>query len=72
MKKIAFPFLILLFLISSYQVTAQSEFSSTTIEIGVVVSDIEKSLEFYTNVIGMRKVGEFDVNEEFSKILSEI
>lgn len=68
MKKIIFSFLILLFLISSYQVSAQSEFSSTTIEIGVVVSDIEKSLDFYTNVIGMNKVGEFDVNEEFGKI----
>ena len=68
MKKIIFSFLILLFLISSYQVSAQSEFSSATIEIGVVVSDIEKSLDFYTNVIGMRKVGEFDVDKEFSKI----
>jgi len=68
MKKIIFPFLIFLFLISSFQVGAQSEFSSTTIEIGVVVSDIEKSLDFYTNVIGMTKVGEFDVDEEFSKI----
>lgn len=68
MKQITFYFLILLFLISSYQVTAQNEFSSATIEFGVVVSDIEKSLDFYTNVIGMRKVGEFDVNEEFGKI----
>ncbi len=68
MKKITFSFLILFFLTGSYQVSAQSEFSSTTIEFGVVVSDIEKSLDFYTNVIGMRKVGEFDVNEEFSKI----
>jgi len=68
MKKIFLPFLILLFLISNNQVTAQSEFSSTTIEFGVVVSDIEKSLDFYTNVIGMHKVGEFDINEEFGKI----
>jgi len=68
MKKIFFPFLILMFLISSFQVGAQSEFSSTTIEIGVVVSDIEKSLDFYTNVIGMQKVGEFDVDEKFGKI----
>ena len=68
MKKITFSFLILLFLIGSYQVSAQSEFSSTTIEFGVVVSDIEKALDFYTNVIGMSKVGEFDVDEEFSKI----
>ncbi|MBA7541688.1 hypothetical protein ES705_34004 [subsurface metagenome] len=67
MKQIIFLFLILLFLFSSHQVTAQSEFSSATIEIGVVVSDIGKSLDFYTNVIGMHKVGEFDVNEESGK-----
>ena len=30
---------------------AQSEFSSTTIGIGVVVSDLERSLDFYTDVI---------------------
>ena len=68
MKNITFPFLILLFLTGSYQVTAQSEFSSTTIEFGVVVSDIEKSLDFYTNVIGMSKVGGFDVDEKFGEI----
>ena len=68
MKKIIFSFLILLFLISSFKVGAQSEFSSATIEIGVVVSDIGKALDFYTNVIGMHKVGEFDVDKEFSKI----
>ena len=68
MKKIVFLFLILLFLTGSYQVTAQSEFSSATIEFGVVVSDIGKSLDFYTNVIGMTKVGEFDVDEEFGKV----
>ena len=47
---------------------AQSEFSSNLIGVGVVVSDIEKSLDFYLNVIGMTKTGEFDVNEEFGKI----
>jgi catechol 2,3-dioxygenase-like lactoylglutathione lyase family enzyme len=46
---------------------AQSEFSSTTIGIGVVVSDLEKSLDFYTDVIGLKKVGGFDVNEDFAK-----
>ena len=46
---------------------AQSEFSSTTIGIGVVVSDLDKSLDFYTDVIGLKKVGGFDVNEDFAK-----
>ena len=43
-------------------VRAQSEFSSATIGIGVVVSDLEKSLNFYTKVIGMKKTGEFDID----------
>jgi catechol 2,3-dioxygenase-like lactoylglutathione lyase family enzyme len=46
---------------------AETEFSSSTIGIGVVVSNLEQSLNFYTNVIGMKKVGGFDINEEFGK-----
>ncbi len=46
---------------------AQSEFSSNLISIGVVVTDLEKSLDFYLNVIGMKKVSEFDVSKGFSK-----
>ncbi len=47
---------------------AQSEFSSGLIGVGVVTKDITKSLDFYLNVIGMTKVGEFDVDENFGKI----
>lgn len=46
---------------------AESEFSSAIIGIGVVVSDLERSLDFYTQVIGMKKVGGFDINEDFGK-----
>ena len=45
---------------------AQSEFSSNLIGVGLVVTDIEKALDFYTNVVGMKKVGEFDIDEPFS------
>jgi catechol 2,3-dioxygenase-like lactoylglutathione lyase family enzyme len=44
---------------------AQSEFSSGLIGVGVVTSDINKSLDFYLKLIGMTKVGEFDVDGEF-------
>ncbi len=47
---------------------AQSEFSSGLIGVGLVTKDIDKSLDFYLNVIGMQKVSEFDVEAEFSKI----
>ena len=44
---------------------AQSEFSSGLIGVGVVCKDIDKSLDFYLNVIGMTKVSEFDVDGDF-------
>jgi len=46
---------------------AQSEFSSNMFGVGVVCADLEESLDFYLNVIGMKKTGAFDVNEDFAK-----
>ncbi|MCP4311497.1 MAG: VOC family protein [Bacteroidetes bacterium] len=67
MKKI----IILLLVVSTILTTnimAQNEFSSSLIGVGVVCSDLEESLDFYLNVIGMKKTGEFDVNADFAKI----
>ena len=44
-----------------------SEFASTTIDLGVVVADIEKSVKFYTEAIGFKEVKGFDVSGEFAK-----
>jgi len=44
---------------------AQNEFSSGLIGVGVVTKDLQKSLDFYLNVIGMTKVSEFDVDGDF-------
>lgn len=44
-----------------------SEFSSSKISIGMVVSDLEKSLDFYTNVIGMRIVEEINIDTTFGR-----
>lgn len=46
---------------------AQSNFTSKTIGIGVVVADIDRSLDFYMNGIGMVKTGSFTINGEFGK-----
>lgn len=46
---------------------SQSNFSSKIIGVGVVVSDIERSVDFYTNGIGMVKTGGFNIGEEFAK-----
>ncbi|HYE31366.1 MAG TPA: VOC family protein [Methylomirabilota bacterium] len=47
--------------------SAPEEFATPTISIGVVVTDLEKSMEFYTNIIGMVQTGEFEIKEDFSK-----
>lgn len=44
-----------------------SEFTTGTIQIGVIVQDLEKSIDFYTNVIGMTKTGGFSVDEAFGE-----
>lgn len=40
------------------------EFSNPTISVGVVVSDLDKAVDFYTNVIGMTQTGAFSVGGE--------
>jgi len=42
-------------------------FTDAAIHVGVVVSDLERSIAFYTDVIGMTKTGEFDVPADFGK-----
>ena len=65
MKKLTFLLAFACIASLSTNTMAQSEFSSGLIGVGVVTKDIQKSLDFYLNVIGMQKVGEFDVDGEF-------
>ena len=44
--------------------TGEIGFSKTTIDFGVVVSDIEKSLAFYTDVVGFSRAGNFAVKPQ--------
>lgn len=67
MKKLSVFLIIAVVTMLSSNTMAQSEFSSGLIGVGVVTKDIQKSLDFYLNVIGMTKVGEFDVDENFGK-----
>jgi catechol 2,3-dioxygenase-like lactoylglutathione lyase family enzyme len=43
---------------------AKSEFDRTTIDVGIVVSDVEKSADFYKNALGFTEVPGFDVSKE--------
>ena len=62
-KWVSFSFILLL----SNLAWAQSNFTSKTIGVGVVVADIERSLNFYVNGIGMVKTGNFTINGDFGK-----
>ena len=44
---------------------ADSAFASTTIDLGVLVSDLDKSAKFYTDVVGFKEVKGFGVPGDF-------
>lgn len=67
-----FTTLLLAFIVfySSAQKTSETNpFSNPTISVGSVVANLDNSVEFYTNVIGMTKTGAFSVDGEKSKEL---
>ena len=45
----------------------QTEYANPTISIGIIVSDIETSLDFYTKIMGMKETGGFSIDETFGK-----
>ena len=45
---------------------AKSEFTRTTIDLGIVVSDVEKTAQFYKNALGFIEVSGFDVSKEMA------
>ncbi len=68
MKRISLGMVLLsAFCLSSFG--AADEFSSKTIQIGMIVSDMEQSLHFYKEIIGMVQVEQarFDVDADFGR-----
>jgi catechol-2,3-dioxygenase len=51
-------------LLAYFQSLGQSEYSSSVINIGVVVSDLDRSMDFYQNILGMIKVNLYDITPE--------
>ena len=47
--------------------SCESNFARQTIDLGVVVSDIEESLKFYKDIIGFEETGGFEVKGSFRK-----
>jgi len=60
--------LIGILLFSGCEVRSEAEkksgFARTTIDVGIVVSDVEKAAEFYKNALGFTEVPGFDVSAE--------
>jgi len=54
----------ILFSITSLMGLSQSEYSSGVISIGVVVSDLDRSMDFYQNILGMKKVNLYNITPE--------
>lgn len=62
---ISISFFVLIFFNVYSQNSSSTQFEKGTIQIGVVVTDMEKSVKFYSDIIGMKKVGGFHLNERF-------
>ncbi len=71
MKKMFFTAILIfaVMCVSAQKQATKSEFSNPTIFAGSVVTDLEKSVDFYTNIIGMKKTGAFSVDAEKAKEL---
>jgi catechol 2,3-dioxygenase-like lactoylglutathione lyase family enzyme len=67
MKKLILLLMVAFAALNIQTTMAQSEFSSNLIGVGAVTTDLEASLDFYLNVVGMKKTREFDVNKDFAK-----
>lgn len=66
MKNLIFSVFFIVLTLGSF---AQSEFSHPGIFVGNVVEDLDKSVKFYTEVIGMTQTGSFSVEKEKCKEL---
>jgi len=67
MKNLLISIIILvamLIVLPSWSVPPPDEFARSGIAVGVVVEDLQKSVDFYTMVIGMVQVREFSVDAE--------
>ena len=71
MKKLILPvlFIFIATIMLAQETKKQSPFSNPTIQVGVVVEDLQKSVDFYTNIIGMTKTGAFNIDPEKARKL---
>lgn len=54
-------------LFAGAQNDAEKTFSDPTMDLGIVVSDLDASVRFYTDVVGLEKTGAFAVGRDFCR-----
>ena len=63
------PLILIILFLSLFPVAnaKETEFASNTINLGIVVSDLEKSLKFYNEAVGFQITGEFTVGVDITR-----
>jgi len=69
LQKLVALLIVLLAAYPAFSVSPPDDFAKSGISVGVVVEDLNKSLDFYLNVIGMVKTGELHVDAAKAKEL---
>lgn len=59
--------LVLMTILGQSTVLGQEEFDKPYVSLGVIVSDLETSVDFYTRIIGMKETGGFSVTDAMGK-----
>lgn len=67
LRSILFLLGFMVFAPKSFSIQPPDDFARPTISIGVLVEDLNKSLDFYINVIGMVQVRELTIDSEKAK-----
>jgi catechol 2,3-dioxygenase-like lactoylglutathione lyase family enzyme len=67
MKHIIKTISFLIMITMSMSISAQTDFEQNGISVGVIVSDLEASKTFYTEIVGMKEVPGFSVTGDIGK-----
>ncbi|MFT6498220.1 MAG: catechol 2,3-dioxygenase-like lactoylglutathione lyase family enzyme [Akkermansiaceae bacterium] len=59
--------LVVFSLLTSFVSADESEFRTATIDLGIVVSNLDTSLKFYTEALGFTATGEFTASKEITR-----
>ena len=58
--------------LNSADAPKKGAFATTTIDLGMVVSDVDKAVKFYTEAVGFKEVKGFEVPAEMAAVSREM